>query len=191
MRTFGGVAVAAVVVSALVLPARSAMGTTLIRQGLEKLTSDDESILVARVIDTRSYWNADHSFILTDVRVRPSRVLKGDAAAGDVTFTVMGGSVGDLTTLVIDGPEMVPGSEYVLFLHHEDLPGVRSRLTIGSLAQGVFEVTDSPQGRRAVSQASRHPLIADGAGIEEPPGGREGLLLDEMIDQVRRLTGDR
>jgi hypothetical protein len=191
MRTFGGVAVAAVAVSALVLSVGPVMGTTLIRQGLERLTSDDEGIMVARVLDTRSYWNADHSFILTDVRVRPSRVLKGDPASGDVTFTVMGGSVDDLTTLVIDGPALVPGSEYVLFLHHEDLPGARGRLTIGNLAQGVFEVTDSPQGKRAVSQAAHHPLLADGAGNEEPPGGAEGLLLDELIDQVRRLTGDR
>jgi hypothetical protein len=191
MRTFGGAAVAAVAVSALVLSVGPVMGTTLIRQGLERLTSDDEGILVAQVLDTRSYWNADHSFILTDVRVLPSRVLKGDPAPGEVTFTVMGGSVGDLTSLVIDGPELVPGSEYVLFLHHEDLPGARGRLTIGNLAQGVFEVADSPHGKRAVSQAARHPLIADSSGNEDPPGGAEGLLLDDLIDQVRRLTGDR
>ena len=190
MRSLGG-AVAAAAVSALLLSVGPAMGTTLIRQGLERLTTDDEGILVARVLDTRSYWNADHSFILTDVRVRPSQVLKGDPTPGDLTLTMMGGSVGDLTTLVIDGPELVPGSEYVLFLHREDLPGARGRLTIGNLAQGVFEVTDSPHGKRAVSQASRHPLIADGAGNEEPPGGTAGLLLDELIDQVRRLTGDR
>jgi hypothetical protein len=61
---------------------RAVMGTTLIRQGLERLTSDDEGIMVARVLDTRSYWNADHSFILTDVRVRPSRVLKGRPRVG-------------------------------------------------------------------------------------------------------------
>jgi hypothetical protein len=191
MRTFGGAAVAAATLSALVLSVGPAIGTTLIRQGLDKLTSDDEGIVIARVLDTRSYWNADHSFILTDVRVRPSRVLKGNPAAGDLTFTVMGGSIGDLTTLVIDGPELVPGSEYVLFLHREDLPGARDRLTVGNLAQGVFEVTDSPQGRRAVSQAARHPLIADGAGNSDPPGGAAGLLLDELIDQVHRLTGDR
>src|SRR5262245_36471104 len=171
MRTFGGAAVAAVVVSALVLWVGSAMGTTLIRQGLERLTSEDAGILVAQVVDTRSYWNDDHSFIFTDVRVRPSQVLKADPAAGDVTCTVMGGSVGDLTTLIIDGPVLVPGSEYVLFLHREDLPGARGRLTVGSLAQGVFDVTDSPHGKRAVSQAARHPLIADVAGNEAPPGG--------------------
>src|SRR5881628_313331 len=115
MRTFRGAAGAALVVPALVLLVGSAWGTTLIRQGLEKLTTDDEVILVARVLETRSYWNADHSFILTDVQVKPMQVLKGDATPGDVSFTVMGGSVGDLTTLVIEGPDLMPGSEYVLF----------------------------------------------------------------------------
>jgi hypothetical protein len=103
----------------------------------------------------------------------------------------MGGSVGDMTTLIVGGPELVPGSDYVLFLNREDLPGARQRLTVGSLVQGVFDVIDSPRGPRAVSQAARQPLVADGAGIAEPPGGAEGLLLDEMITQVRRLAGER
>jgi hypothetical protein len=190
MRTLRGVAGTAIAVSALALLVFPAGATTLIRQGLDRLTTDDEAILLGRVLDIHSYWNADHTFILTDVRVTPTRVLKGDPGPGDVTFTVMGGSVGDLTTIVIDGPDLVPGSEYVLFLHHEDLPGAARRLTIGNLAQGVFDVTNSPQGRRAVSQAARHPLMADGAGVAEPPGGAEGLMLDQLIDQVNRLAGD-
>lgn len=165
--------------------------TTLVRRGLDRLTADNETIVQAKVLDIHSYWNAEHSFILTDVRLSASRVLKGDAAQGEVTFTVMGGSIGDLTTVIIGGPELVPGSDYVLFLNREDLPGAGRRLTVGSLVQGVFDVTDSPRGRRAVSQAVRHPLLADRAGISEPPGGAEGIPLDEMIDQVRRLAGDR
>jgi len=176
---------------AVVLLSGSAQSSTFIRQGLEKLTSDDERVLVGRVLETRSYWNADHSFIFTDVRVSPQQVLKGDASLDDVTFTLMGGSVGDLTTLVVDGPELIPGSDYVLFLKHEDLPGERHRLTIGSLEQGVFDVSDSPGGRRAVSQAAHGALLADPAGIADPPGGTDGLSLDDMIDQVRRLAGDR
>jgi hypothetical protein len=191
MRTFRGVAGTALAVAALALLTGPAQGTTLIRQGLDRLTANDESILLGRVLDIHSYWNADHTFILTDVRVSPSRVLKGDAAQGDVNFTVMGGSVGDMTTLIVGGPELVPGSDYVLFLNREDLPGARQRLTVGSLVQGVFDVIDSPRGPRAVSQAARQPLVADGAGIAEPPGGAEGLLLDEMITQVRRLAGER
>ncbi len=191
MRRMRGAAGAALAVLALVLPAGSARGTTLIRQSLEKLTSDGDRVMVARVLETRSYWNEDHSFILTDVRVSPTQVLKGDATPGEVTITVMGGTVGQLTTLVIDGPELVPGSEYVLFLILEDLPGAPHRLTVSSLVQGAFDVSDSPQGRRAVSQAMRGSLLADGAGIAEPPGGAEGLRLAEMIDQVRRLAGDR
>jgi len=191
MCSFRGVAGAVLAASALALLAGPVQGTTLIRQGLERLTSGDESILLGRVLETRSYWNADHSFILTDARVSASRVLKGDPAQSEVTFTVMGGSVGDLTTLIVGGPDLVPGSEYVLFLNHEDLPGVRHRLTVGSLMQGVFDVTNSPQGRKAVSQAAHDPLLPDGAGVAEPPGGSGGMLLDELIDQVHRLAAGR
>jgi len=189
MRWFR-VAGAALAVAALALSVVPAGATTLIREGLEKLTADDEGVLLGRVLDIHSYWNADHSFILTDVRVSAERVLKGDPKQAEVTFTIMGGTVGDLSTLVIGGPDLVPGSDYVLFLHHEDLPGALHRLTVGSLMQGVFDVTDTPHGRRAVSQAARHPLLSDASGATEPPGGADGLSLDEMITQVGRLAGD-
>jgi hypothetical protein len=179
---------------ALILTALAALpagATTLIRQGLEGLTAENETIVFGRVLDIHSYWNADHSMILTDVRVRPSQVLKGDRAAREVTFTLLGGTVGDITTLIIGGPELVPGSDYVLFLNRELLQGGREFLTVRSLVQGAFDVTGSGAGRKVVSQANAHPLVPDASGIAEPPGGVDGLTLDDMIQRVRSLAGDR
>src|SRR5262245_60304396 len=120
---------------ALALSVTSGDATTLIRQGLDELTKSSETIVQATVLDIHSYWNADHAFILTDLRMRPSRILKGDPA-GDVTCTIMGGSIGDLTTLIVGGADLAPGSEYVLFLGHADLPGAANRLTIREHSQG-------------------------------------------------------
>ena len=165
--------------------------TTLTRLGLEGLTADNELILYGRVLDIHSYWNADHNFILTDVRVRPTQVLKGDRSAQEVTFTVLGGTVGDITTLIIAGPELTPGSDYVLFLNREALQGNRSVLTVRDLSQGSFEVADIGGGRRAFSQALSHALIPDAAGLADPPGGSSGLALDDLLQQIRQLAGDR
>jgi hypothetical protein len=165
--------------------------TTLIRQGLDKLTAGNEAVVYGRVLDIHSYWNTDHDMIMTDVRVRASEVLKGDRAAREISFTLLGGTVGDITTLVIGGPDLVPGSEYVLFLNRERLHGDHSVLTVRDLVQGAFEVTDLGAGRRVYSQALNHGLLPDANGLSEPPGGVQGFAVDEMLTQVRRLAGDR
>lgn len=168
---------------ALALSAASAGATTLIRQGLDRLTVGSEAIIQAIVLDIHSYWNADHQFILTDVRARPSQILKG-TPAGDVTFTVMGGSIGDVTTLIVGGADLAPGSEYVLFLAHNDLPGAANRLTIRDHSQGVFEIARG----RAFSQAIGEPLLPDERGKADVPGGAEGFDLDELIGEIRSLS---
>lgn len=180
----------ALVLVLMALAAMPAGATTLIRQGLDKLTAENESVVHGRVLDIHSYWNADHSMIMTDVRVLASHVLKGDRAAREVTFTLMGGTVGDITTLIIGGPELVPGSEYVLFLNREDLLGARV-LTVRDLVQGAFEIADLGAGRRVYSQALNHALLPDAEGLSEPPGGTEGFALDDLLTKVRQLAGDR
>jgi len=174
-----------------VLAANPAGATTLIRQGLDKLTAGSAAVVQGRVLDIHSYWNAEHTMIMTDVHVGVAQVLKGDKAAHDITFTLLGGMVGDITTLVIGGPDLVPGSDYILFLNRERLHGDREVLTVRDLVQGTFEIADMGAGRRVYSQALNHALVSDAEGLSDPPGGTEGLTLDEMLTQVRQLAGDR
>ena len=185
---------AARIVLALVLTALFAIpagATTLIRQGLDQLTAGNEAVVYGRVLDIHSYWSSDHDMIMTDVRVRASQVLKGDRAAREISFTLLGGTVGDITTLVIGGPDLVPGSDYILFLNRERLHGERTVLTVRDLVQGAFEIADLGAGRRVYSQALAHGLLPDAQGLSDPPGGAEGLAVDEMLTQIRRLAGDR
>ena len=174
-----------------VLAAIPAGATTLIRSGLDKLTSENETVVYGRVLDIHSYWNAEHTIIMSDVRVRASQVLKGDKTAREISFTLLGGTVGDITTLIIGGPELVPGSDYILFLNREQLYGERQVLTVRDLVQGAFEVAGLGAGRRVYSQALNHALLPDGEGLDDPPGGSEGLNLDGMLIQIRQLAGDR
>lgn len=174
-----------------VLAASPAAATTLMRAGLEKLTADNQLIVQGRVLDTRSYWNDDHTFIFTDIRVTTDDVLKGPSRTSEVTFTLMGGTVGDITTLIIGGPEIVPGSEYVFFLGRADLPGGISRLTVRDHSQGVFNVIVDRAGRRVVSQAIHDPLVPDENGVDTVPGGEQGMPLDQLVREVRALSIDR
>jgi hypothetical protein len=166
----------------------------MVRASLEDLAAAHETIVVGEVVGARSYWNAPRSQILTDVRIAPTEVLKGDAGP-EITVTLLGGTVGDRTAVIVAGASLEAGRSYVLFLERRALPGAARALTVHYLSQGVFELAEGADGvTRAVSQAASHPLVADRSGLTEPAGGREGLPLDELtqkiLDAVRLGPGE-
>jgi hypothetical protein len=178
-------ALGAVVGAALAAPAGAA---TLRRAGLEELVQVNQQVVVGEVLDVHSYWNADNTFILSDVRIEVAEVLKGQAGPV-MTITVMGGTVGDLTTLIVGGPELVPGRSYVLFVGPGDLPGAAGVPTLRDLTQAVFDVRLEAGGVRARSQAAGLPLVPDAFGATEPAGGRQGVELDSLVRSIRELAG--
>ncbi|HEX7180513.1 MAG TPA: hypothetical protein VF756_01625 [Thermoanaerobaculia bacterium] len=184
MRLVRGMMALAIAAS-VVAPASA---TTLVRESLDELVAGNATIIVGEVLDSRSYWNEDRNFILTDVRVAVSDVLKGNPRDNEITVTIMGGRVGDLTTLIIGGAELIPGSSYVLFLNQEDLPGVKGVATVRDHCQGVFDLAIAADGLRAVSQANRHPLVPDKLGYVDAPGGVEGFPLRAMMQSIREIV---
>lgn len=175
-----------VLLAALTAPA--AVATTLVRQSLGQLVSTHQTIVVGEVLEATSYWNSDHTFILTDVRFGVSDAVKGNPDEGVITITLMGGTVGDLTTVIVGGAELELGRSYLLFLNPEGLPGVRKALTVREHVQGVFHVQPGRDGRlMAQSQASHHPLWPDDRQLESPVGGSDGLPLESLLRSIRTL----
>src|ERR1051326_7509290 len=82
----------------------TAHATTLLHRNIEALTDENELVVQGEVLKTQSYWS--NGFILTDVALRLSQVLKGTLQEGDLRFTLIGGRVGETTALVIDGAEL-------------------------------------------------------------------------------------
>ncbi|MES1245765.1 MAG: hypothetical protein ABUT39_29430 [Acidobacteriota bacterium] len=178
-------AMAFVIAASVVAPASA---TTLVRESLDGLVAGNRAVVVGEVLDASSYWNEDHTFILTDVRVAVHEAVKGRVDR-EITVTLMGGQVGDITTLIVGGPELIPGNSYVLFLNEENLPGVERALTVRDLVQGAFDVRIGEGGLRAISQAIKHPLLPDARGSYEPEGGAEGFPLNSMIQSIRDIAG--
>lgn len=173
---------------AFALAAAPVGATTLIREGLDQLVAGNATIVLGEVLDASSRWNDEGTFILTDVRIAPQEVFKGKVSDQELTVTIMGGTVGDLTKLIVGGAELVPGKAYVLFLNEEDLPGAKGVRTVRDHVQGVFDLVLAKDGVRAVSQANRHPLVPDAKGIVEPPGGAKGIPLDTLRQSIRDLV---
>lgn len=139
-----------------------------------------------------SYWNETGTFILTDVRVRPLEMVKGVAPPeGDLTVTVMGGTVGETTVLILGSPELEPGKPYVLFLNSEDLPGAKGVLTVRDHCQGVFDLITRGEELFAVSQANTFALLPDADGLYKAPGDLEGFGLDAMFQTIRQIDERR
>lgn len=184
-----GTAFRALACAALVaLVAIPASATTLIRAGLDDLVASHETIVVGEVLDAVSYWNAEGSFILTDYVVKPLDTVKGQPQQ-ELTVTLMGGTVGDLTSLIVAGAELVPGRSYVLFLNREDLPGNDQALTVKEHCQGAYDIVEAKDGSlRAVSQANQHPLVPDRSGYVDAPGGVDGFPFDAMVQSLRETV---
>lgn len=177
------VMVAVAIVACLAAPAGA---TSLVRMSLDELVADNGTVVMGHVLDAVTRWNDDHTFMLTDVRIAVEETIKGRIKGEVITVTLMGGRIGDLTTLILGGAELIPGNSYVLFLNREELPGTRA-LTVRDHVQGAFDIVPGQTGPRAVSQATHHPLMPDFLGNAEPPGGREGLYLDDMVQSVRAI----
>ena len=159
--------------------------TTLIRAGLEELVASNETIVMGEVLDIYSYWNDDANFILTDVRIRPFETVKGFTPKSDLTVTLMGGTVGDTTTLILGSPELEIGKPYVLFLNRETLPGAEQVITVRDHCQGVFNLIDDGKGLKAVSQANEFALLPDAKGFYKAAGDIDGFRLDDMFQSIR------
>lgn len=175
----------------VVAVASPASATTLQRAGLDELVRGNAIVVSGRALDARSYWNAEGTFILTDITFVADTRLKGDPGQREFRFTILGGTVGNLTTIIVGGPEVVPGKSYVLFLNREDLPGVDRALTIRELSQGIFDIVDGPGGMRAVSQARNERLVADKFGKTDPVGGTAEIVLDQFSRDIRRVASGR
>jgi hypothetical protein len=167
-----------------------ASATSIRRASLDRLVAENAIVVVGHIADVYSHWNADGTFILSDVRVVVDDALKGDAGQREFVFTAMGGTVGELSTVIVGGPEIEVGHKYLLFLNREDVPGLSNALMVRDLSQGIFDIVDSPKGKWAINQSIRHGLVPDSTGSVVPPGGEKGMSLAAISREIRRL-GER
>jgi len=165
--------------------AAPASASTFARLGLDDLVDQNKTIVVGEVMAARSYWNEARTFILTDFRLAVSEVLKGAVGTREVTITVPGGKVGDLTSVIVGGADLTPGKPYVLFLDRKDLLGTRGVLTIPDHCQGVFDLEVSGDRVQAISQGRRQALLTSAEGIAEPAGGTQGMPFTTLVLSIR------
>ena len=136
------------------------IASTFTKMDIPSLSRGSEAVVHARVVEINSDWNADRSMIFTHVTLQVIRSLRGDPRA-TVTVRVPGGTVGELTTVMVGGPRFEMNQEVVAFLAPWDdgVPGVMG------YAQGLSQVRREPNGRTRLRGGA-----ADGLSIRELTG---------------------
>src|SRR5262245_46769869 len=83
--------------------------------GLEQLARGVDLVVLGEVTTVAAGWNATHTNILTRVQLAVTEVFKGRGGP-ELTFTQLGGRVGDEASVVGGAAEFRPGERVIVFL---------------------------------------------------------------------------
>lgn len=99
-----------------------------------------ELVVVGRVSDIESKWDAERRYIYTDVKLTISETLgtKASLNSTDVTFRVLGGTVGDITMRSSTDPTFAAGDEILAILSRDAQSG---NFVLTDLVKSAFWVT--------------------------------------------------
>ena len=88
----------------------------VIQPELSDLTMNADLITIGEVISVSSYWNENHTVILTDNIIRINDTLKGETIGKEIKIQTMGGNVDNESQWLEDEPILFPGQVVGVFL---------------------------------------------------------------------------
>ena len=139
---------------------------------IETLTRQADVVVVGDVTATHGEWDAAGTNILTRVHLRRVESLKGSPPT-PLSFTHLGGRVGDLVSGVAGAVRFTAGERVLVFLAGRP-PGA---LRLGNLLHGKFLIErDAATGQEAAVRFT---------GAQ----GAERVSLDHVRAAVRRTLG--
>jgi len=166
-------------------PARATQMEHLDTRALVLASAD---IVVGQVESVKPRWNATRTKIFTEVSVRVTQSLKGDAA-DRLVLTQLGGEVGGVRYTVPGCPAFIPGEETLLFVWRD----ARGQAQVNGLAQGKFDIRRDPATGVATVQRSIPGLaVKDARQLRLVPQGQEApaMPLDDMVREIRRVLSE-
>lgn len=170
--------------------------TDFVLLSLERLMGLSSHVVKGKFVKMESFWNKEGTAIYTKAVLQVQDTLKGSFTKDNISIYLPGGTVGDKSMIVIGAPEISIDEEVVLMLQRVDtsqrevtLQADEEPFNIVALSQGKFDVRlDSTTNKMiAVSHALKFFLRPDSKLEDLPPGGREGLPLDEFLDKIREV----
>lgn len=167
----------------------AAVGSTFIAMDQKALVASADAVVRGQVRSVDSFWNDDHTLILTEATFEVDKVLVG-SASGSVTVRTAGGTVDGYTVEAAGFPSFLVGERALLFLERDDqrpLGGARNpgyRITGYQL--GHYRIFHDRQGREiAVPTAGAGLMLAKAGG--RPPEAPRAWHLADLETEIRLL----
>ena len=166
---------------------------------LQYLTQGAEIIVVGRCTAIRSAWNAKRTRISTYISYEVEENIKGGLRDQQIVVTTLGGTVGSITQMMVDGPTFEVGERSLLFLTASDEPAT---FRIQGLRRGKLRIySDSRTGERFLMRdASRFMHGAERPGVplqgenstapskaaQSPPSVVRKEALVQVLQEIQR-----
>jgi hypothetical protein len=171
--------IASLALGLIVAPAGA---TQVIQQTPQQLAQASSLIVDGKVASVRSYWNEDHSKILTEATVDVAGTHKGRNVS-TVRVVQLGGVVGNVRMTAHGAVTWKRGEDVLLFLE-PSLPGAYQ---VTGFSQGKYRIERDPNTGAAFVQAA----MPDGVDGSRAPasttparaaGGR--MTLEQFLNRV-------
>lgn len=165
-----------------VLPAGA---STFLAMSEEELVAESSAVVRGTIVSVDSFWNAEHTMIVTEVVVEVEKVVVGEAPRF-VTLRTAGGTVGDYTVLAHGFPTFQPGERSLVFLG----AGADEAFRVTGYQLGHYRIHTNRHGVEvAVPTVDQNVrlLSADGRSVERPRARPLAAFEASLQGQSRRL----
>ncbi len=172
-----------VAMALVALVATGALATQVELRTPRQLAQESALIVDGKVTSVRSYWNADHSKILTEATVAVDGTHKGSAGS-TVRVVQLGGVVGNVRMTAHGALSWKRGEDVLLFLE----PSLPGDYQVAGFSQGKYLIERDPRtGTPYVHQAA--PPDTEGAGASTSSGSPatardQRVTLQQFLNQV-------
>ena len=167
--------------------AQVAQATTVQRLTLQDLTKKSAGIVMARVEDASSSWDAAHREIYSFYTLRVLEPVKGMKGQTIVTLRQAGGTVDNTASVVPGMPSFRRGEEVVVFLTQNDAAGYP---WVMGLQQGKYSIVTSKDGVKSVRNdfAGTELVNQNGQRLSAPVSKDQPL--NAFLDGIKTSLGE-
>jgi hypothetical protein len=175
-------------VFALAISALPLQATQLQMLSVEEMGRSANAVVQGKVLSQQSYWNPDHTKILTEIMVSSDVTHKG-TASGAVRIVQLGGTVDNVRVNVHGALQWTAGEEVLVFLEsYRD-----GAFVVTGLSQGKFNIVRD--GDSGATYVSRMPLegveLAGGHSVKRAADRIDKIPLSEFLAEALGTGNER
>jgi hypothetical protein len=176
----------------VLLMSKISLASDIKELSLNEIASLSDNIIHGKVINIKSYRNSDKTTILTDVEVEINSVYKGNLVKKEnAIIQLLGGTIDDISTIVLGGPNFKKNEEVILFLKTPqiiNLDNNKQKHHIIALSQGKYNVKiDKLNNSKIVYRSSFEINDLIKSNYKSPTQTNREYYLKDFIKQIKNI----